>query len=152
MLNIRAFRIPTQSIIFYVLAGMAPVRERYSPFDNYERDTPLGTMIITHKGYPEIWCETYFYEARMKQGQYFEIKDVDSKFYSFIEWSVYLKGEELKTVLDEYDTIREKCFTFIKENKVMTLKDIEEHVPFLKKIKEYALKVYQPEDVAEWVV
>jgi hypothetical protein len=152
MFNPQPFKKTTSSILFYVLAALSPVQPLKGPFDNRDRVTPLGILAMTPQGYASYFGPSYWAKCKITKEDYFDLKEVDSRFITSLRWSFDLKEYEIKAMTEEYDVLKDICLSYIKEDKVMTLKDIEKHIPFLKKIKDYTVQLHGADSVAEWVV
>lgn len=153
MFNPRPFRIPLESINFYVLAAMSQVQPRYGPLGSYDRSTSMGTLIISYTGHASMFCEPFLEDCRIKKGDYFKLEDIDSKFSHFLKWNLDLKEYKIKKIMGEYNTIKDTCFEFIKQDKILKIENIEKHLPLIKGVKEYVSKFKNGENIIkEWVV
>lgn len=147
--RLTAFKIPMHSINFYVLAAMASVEP--TRHLKKERQTSLGFLVVSSTGRVSFYGPRYANKCTYKP-DYVESKDMDDDFLTQLTFGYNLNKVETNRIMAEYHIIKQKCIRCIQDDKVMTLPDLEEHVAFLKKIKDYTVQMYGADSVSAWVV
>jgi hypothetical protein len=150
MAHLTAFKIPMHSINFYVLAAMAsvqPVRHL-----NKERVTSLGFLVVTERGHASFFGPRYADQCTMYKPDYVDLTNIDQLFMTQLRFGYDFNKTYTDAIMVEYHIIKQKCIQFVQDSKVMTSQDLEEHVTFLKKIKDYTAQMYGRESVSDWVV
>jgi hypothetical protein len=147
--RVTAFKMPMDSIKFYVLAAMASVEP--TRHLNKERQTSLGFLVVSSKGHASFFGPRYADKCIYKP-DYVDLMDSDDQFKTMLRFGYGLNEMETDLIMEQYNIIKQKCIQCIQDDRVMTLQDLEEHVDFLKTIKDYTTQMYGADSVSAWVV